>query len=98
MPYIFVEELEEGQQEADVIERTEHDALQQQLEETRTQRDQAIERAETAEKGWNEAKEKYANTFLTTPSKIMENHSNELRQHPMTAQSVNELFNPSRKA
>ena len=98
MPYVFVEELEEGQQEADVIERTEHDALQQQLEETRTQRDQAIERAETAEKGWNEAKEKYANTFLTTPSKIIENHNNQLRQQHLTAQSVSELFNPSRKA
>ena len=93
MPYVFVEELQEGQEEADVIERTEHDALQQQLEETRTQRDQAIERAETAEKGWRESKEKYANTFLTTPSKIVENHT----PRTLTAQSVKELFTPSKE-
>ena len=89
MPYIYVEELEEGQEEAEVIERNEHDALLQQLEETREQRDSAIERAEAAEKGWQEAKEKYANTVLTTPSKIIENSKHVKR----TAQSVNELFN-----
>lgn len=89
MPYIYVEELEEGQEEAPVIERTEHDALMQELEEIREQRDSAIERAETAEKGWREAKEKYANTFLTTPSKIV----NDNTQIKRSAQSVSELFN-----
>lgn len=94
MPYIYVENLEEGQEEAPVIERTEHDALQQQLEETRAQRDQAIERAEAAEKGWREAKEKYANTFLTTPARIIENH---MPKKATTAQSVSELFSPKKE-
>lgn len=93
MPYVFVDELQEGQEEAQVVEKGEHDELSRQLEEAREQRDKAIERAETAEKGWQEAKEKYANTFLTTPSKIKE--SNEIRVK--RAQSVRELFNPRKE-
>ena len=90
MPYVFVEELLENQQGADVVEKEVYDGLSRELEEAREQRDQAIERAEKAEKGWREAKEKYANTFLTTPSKIIEN----TKTMPKTAQSVKELFNP----
>lgn len=88
MPYIFVEELQEGQEEAQVVERAEYDGLSQQLEEAREQRDQAIERAETAEEGWREAKEKYANTFLTTPARIKKDHE---KPH-LSAQSVSDLF------
>ena len=73
MPYVFVEELSDGQTEADVVERDEYVQLQASLEEIRNQRDTAIERAVEAERGWSEAKEKYANTFLTTPSKIIDN-------------------------
>ena len=88
MPYIFIEELPEGTEEADVVERGEYDGLSQQLEEAREQRDEAIARAETAEAGWREAKEKYANTFLTTPARIKENHE----PPTYSAQSVSELF------
>ena len=88
MPFVFVDELQEGQEEAQVVEQGVHDELSRQLEEVREQRDKAIERAETAEKGWQEAKEKYANTFLTTPSKIIENH----KPRNLSAQSVKDLF------
>lgn len=88
MPYIFVEELQEGQEEAQVVERGEYDGLSQQLEEARSQRDEAIARAETAEQGWREAKEKYANTFLTTPSRIKQDH----KEPHLSAQSISELF------
>ncbi len=88
MPYVFVEELGEGQEEAAVITREEHEQTVLDLEEARTQRDAAIERAETAEKGWREAKEKYANTFLSTPSGMS------FRTDPpkATPMSVKELF------
>lgn len=93
MPYVFVEELDEGQEAAEVVEVGEVETLKAQLEETREQRDQAIERADAAEKGWQEAKEKYANTFLTTPARIRENHS----PKAMKATSVQDLFNPRRE-
>ena len=93
MPYVYVEELGEDQEAADVVEVGEVDTLKAQLEETREQRDQAIERAATAEKGWQEAKEKYANTFLTTPAKIKENHS----PRPVKATTVQDLFNPRKE-
>ena len=93
MPFIFVEELQDGQEEAQVIEQSVHNEILRQLEDAREQRDQAIERAEIAEKGWRESKEKYANTFLTTPSKIVDNSM----PRKITAQSVSELFNPKRE-
>ncbi|MBR2553450.1 MAG: hypothetical protein IKE94_01200 [Aeriscardovia sp.] len=91
MPYVFVEELQEDQEQADVIERTEFERVSDELEEMREQRDTAIERAEIAEKGWREAKQKYADTFLTTPAKIIENHNGD-KSEPLTAQSIKELF------
>ena len=88
MPYIFVEELQEGQEEAQVVERAEYDGLSQQLEEAREQRDQAISRAESAEQGLREAKEKYANTFLSKPPTRLEP-----KEKPkLSAQSISELF------
>lgn len=65
MPYVFYEELPEGLEEADVVERSELDSLTEELNNAREQRDQAISRAETAEDGWEKAKQKYADTFLS---------------------------------
>ena len=59
---------------SDVVERSEYSELENQLSESREQRDQAIERAVSAENALVEAKEKYANTFLKTRNKVLENH------------------------
>lgn len=75
MPYIYKETLDEGEEAMDVVERSEYDAVITERDELITQRDGAITRAETAEKGWLEAKEKYATTFLTTPSRVKEEQS-----------------------
>ena len=77
MPYYFQEEALEGYEEVDVVPRSDHDAVVKELDEVRTQRDSAIARAEAAEAGWKEAKEKYANAFLTTPARI----KSEMEQH-----------------
>lgn len=77
MPYYYYEEEVEGMEAADVVERSEHDTVVKELDEVRVQRDAAISRAEAAEAGWEEAKEKYANAFLTTPARVkkeMEEH------------------------
>ena len=64
MPYIYVEELQEGQEVADVLSREDYDALNEQLTNALNQRDTAIERAVEAEKMYGEIRQKYADTFL----------------------------------
>lgn len=88
MPYVFYDELPEGLQEADVVERAELESLNEELEQAREQRDQAIERAQAAEKGWEESKQKYANTFLR--SKPPE--PNPPKPLDLRPQTINELF------
>jgi hypothetical protein len=88
MPYVFYEELPEGMSEADVVERAELESTLEELESAREQRDQAISRAESAEQGLREAKEKYANTFLSKPPTRLEP-----KEKPkLSAQSISELF------
>lgn len=70
MPYIFKEEIEEGEVEAEVVSREEYDAVIQDRDELMVQRDAAIVRAEDAEKGWEEARNKYADAFLTSPARV----------------------------
>lgn len=65
MPYLYVEELEEGQEEADVVERSVHDSVLESLRTAEQMRDDAISRAEAAEGDLRKQKEKYANTFLS---------------------------------
>lgn len=65
MPYVFVEELPEDAEEADVVERSELDSTITERDEARSQRDEAIERAEAAESDLEKQREKYANTFLS---------------------------------
>lgn len=90
MPYVYYEELPEGMEEADVVERAELDSTIEELETAREQRDQAIERAETAEEGWRKSKEKYANTFLRT--KPRDEGFKPPDPKAYGAQSVSELF------
>lgn len=90
MPYVFVEELDEGQVEADVIERETHDGVLESLRNAEQMRDEAISRAEQAEADLRKQKEKYANTFL---SKKPEPH--DPIEHPkpdIPPQSISDLF------
>ena len=87
MPYYFFEEDIEGMEPADVVEKDSLDELQTRIEELTEQRDTAIDRAVSAENGLAEAKEKYANTFLASRSKILENH-----QEKTPAMTIDGLF------
>ena len=89
MPYIYVENLEEGQEEADVIERSEISDIQIQLEEAKSQRDMAIERAVKAEDDYSKMREKYANTFLGKPRQSEPSRS---KPENLMPQSIEELF------
>jgi len=67
MPYVFVEELAEGQEEADVVERAEVDALTQTLNETQERLDQAVQRGMEWQEEVKKVKRDYADKFLATP-------------------------------
>lgn len=91
MPYVFKEILEDDELEADVVSRDDYDSIIHERDEIMTQRDDAITRAETAEKGWQDARNKYADAFLTSPARI-KREQNEDAHRDGTPQTFAELF------
>ena len=92
MPYIFREELSEGEVEADVVERSDYDAVITERDEIITQRDEAIVRAEAAEKGWEESRNKYADAFLSSPARVKQNQIDDTKRDGQM-QTFSALFN-----
>ena len=88
MPYVYVEQVEEGMQEADVVERSDLDTIKEELESIKNQRDEAIERAVKAEEDYGKMREKYANTFLSNKPKPIK----EPKPLNLAPQSLEELF------
>lgn len=89
MPYIYVENLEDGQEEANVYTQDDIDKANERIAELEQQRDTAIERAVDAENKLRESKEKYANTFFSK-SKVPEHPKKQTVN--VGAQSLEELF------
>ena len=91
MPYIFKDVLDEEEVEADVVERSQYDAVIQERDQLMTQRDEAIVRAETAEKGWEESRNKYADAFLTSPARVKKEQEDNVKKDGVVS-SFRELF------
>ena len=91
MPYVFKEELEEGEVESDVVERGEYDAVLQERDQLMTQRDDAISRAEIAERGWEESRNKYADAFLSSPARAKREQEDNVKKDG-TVRSYKQLF------
>ena len=91
MPYVFKEILEDEDVAADVVERAEYDTVIEERDHLMIQRDEAIERAEVAEKGWEESRNKYADAFLTSPARVKREQSDDVKRDRLP-QSFNELF------
>lgn len=91
MPYVFKEELEEGEVESDVVERGEYDAVLQERDQLMTQRDDAISRAEIAERGWEESRNKYADAFLSSPARAKREQEGNVKKDG-TVRSYKQLF------
>lgn len=66
MPYVWRDEVEDGDDVREVVERSDYDAVIEERDQLITQRDGLIERAEAAEEGWRQAKNKYADAFITS--------------------------------
>ena len=80
MPYIFKEELDDGEAPADVVERENYDAVITERDELITQRDALIERAQVAEDGWREARNKYADAFITNAQRIKDDQRTDVSE------------------
>ena len=94
MPYVFVEELAEGQEEADVMGAASYRELQTSLDELQTsldgmtaerdelQRsyDEAVSARDSLEQELCEAKTKFANAFLSSPQKAKNVAAREVRE------------------
>lgn len=68
MPFYFSEDAIEGMEEVDAVHKSDYDTVISERDEIQSQRDEAIVRAEDAEKSLVELRDKYATTFLTTPN------------------------------
>lgn len=70
MAYMFIDDeaVEDGMEVADVVDRSEYDAVITERDEVITERDEAIVRAESVESELKDLRNKYAKTFLSTPN------------------------------
>ncbi len=64
MPYIYVEEVPEGTEAAEVVSQENYDSLAEELAATMGQRDEALQHLEESRKETRAAKAKYAKYIL----------------------------------
>lgn len=104
MPYVFMEELEEGYEEAEVKSVDEYNALQLSLDtmtgamdELQRKYDELSGEKDNLASELDDAKTKFANAFLSSPQKAKDRQREEMREEerPMT---FNELFTGRNKA
>lgn len=90
MPYIMVEEVPEGMEAVDVIERSEYDSVVTERDQYQQQRDDALARIEKAEADARDAKAKYADYILGGSSK--KDTSDKAKKVEHGALSARDLF------
>ena len=69
MPYIYVDEVPEGTEAAEVVSQEHYDSLADELAATMGQRDEALQHLEESRRQTREAKAKYAKYVLDGGSK-----------------------------
>lgn len=86
MPYIYVEELSEGMEEADVYQADEFGALKASLDATISERDELrsvnenlVSERDNLAAELDDAKTKFANAFLSSPQKAKQVQEDEAR-------------------
>lgn len=70
MPYVFMEELGEGMEEADVVDRDAYTTLETERDVLQLERDEANGKVESLKAELESAKTKFADAFLTTPERM----------------------------
>ena len=93
MPYIYVDELPEGTEEADVVSREDYDSVATQRDEFESQRDDALAQIEEARSQVREAKAKYADMVLSSKPKEVDGSKNEnVKPTPVKPITSSSLF------
>lgn len=67
MPYIFVDEVPEGADEADVVSREDYDTVAESLRDMEVQRDSAVSKGVELEGELKTVRDAYAKAFITNP-------------------------------
>ena len=95
MPYIMVDEVPEGAEPVDVVERSEYDKVIEERDSYAKQRDDAIARIGEAEQAVRDTKAKYADYILSGSSNTAKGGQSSITvQHG--ALSARELFKGKR--
>lgn len=90
MPYIMVEEVPEGMEAVDVVERSEYDKVIGERDAYAQQRDDAIARISDAEKAVRDAKAKYADYILggSAPNSLREEQRKAVQHGALNARDL----------
>lgn len=91
MAYVWVDEPEEGADVRDVVARGDYDQIVTERDGLIEQRDTLITRVETAEQGWRDARDKYADAFITSPQRVKEDQNRDVSEDGR-ASTFAELF------
>ena len=93
MPYIYVDEVPEGAEVADVVTREEHDTLNERYTETQERVDRLVESLEQAREDVRQAKAKYADYILGVSQRDTDKKKEpEVVPTPTLPVSAKELF------
>lgn len=91
MPYVYRDELLEGETAADVVERDVTDSIADERDAAIKARDAAIGERDSLMRELDEAKAKFANAFLTTPVQAKAAQAEDARKESRI-QTFDELF------
>lgn len=98
MPYVWRDEVEDGDDVRDVVERADYDAVIVERDDLVTERDGLIEqrdgliqRAEEAEEGWRQSRNKYADAFITSAARAKKDQRKDT-QEDGRASTFGDLF------
>lgn len=91
MPYMFVEEVPEGHEVADVYERADYDAVVAERDSAIEQRDTALGQIGSLEARLRESQAKYADAFLTSPARMKQQQRKDVMDDGKV-RSFEELF------
>lgn len=79
MPYVFREELNEGEEEAEVMSREDYDATVKERDELQTKLDDLQSSYAGLAEELDNAKTKFANAFLSSPQKMKADQADDVK-------------------
>lgn len=91
MPYVFMEELGEGMDAADVYSADDYNAIVTERDGLVAERDALIGERDSLTNDLNDAKTKFANAFLSSPQQAKQSNAEDMRRED-TVLSFDELF------